>query len=242
MTDTTFVPGQIRMTEPNEPEESPGEGRRGLLILLGAAGVIVVAILAWFLLFSGGGQDATPVAAGAAPTAAPSQQAEAPTTAPTPAATAPVKDAKLQHAFRDPFKPLIAPAAVGGSATGGTTTGTSGSTATGTTGTSGSTATGTTGTSGSTATGTTGTTAGAATTGPAQPQASPSYRVQVTKVSADNKAIDIKVDGTLHKGLKAGQVFAKYFKVIGIGGSVNVIQFGDVKFTIAGTKAVTISS
>jgi hypothetical protein len=231
MTDTTFVPGQIRMTEPNEPEESPGEGRRGLLILLGAAGVIVVAILAWFLLFSGGGQDATPVAAGAAPTAAPSQQAEAPTTAPTPAATAPVKDAKLQHAFRDPFKPLIAPAAVGGSATGGTTTGTSGSTATGTTGT-----------SGSTATGTTGTTAGAATTGPAQPQASPSYRVQVTKVSADNKAIDIKVDGTLHKGLKAGQVFAKYFKVIGIGGSVNVIQFGDVKFTIAGTKAVTISS
>ncbi|MDQ1628900.1 MAG: hypothetical protein QOI54_2644 [Actinomycetota bacterium] len=220
MTDTTFVPGQIRMTEPNEPEESPGEGRRGLLILLGAAGVIVVAILAWFLLFSGGGQDATPVAAGAAPTAAPSQQAEAPTTAPTPAATAPVKDAKLQHAFRDPFKPLIAPAAVGGSATGGTTTGTSGSTATGTTGT----------------------TAGAATTGPAQPQASPSYRVQVTKVSADNKAIDIKVDGTLHKGLKAGQVFAKYFKVIGIGGSVNVIQFGDVKFTIAGTKAVTISS
>jgi hypothetical protein len=231
MTDTTFVPGQIRMTEPNEPEESPGEGRRGLLILLGAAGVIVVAILSWFLLFSGGGQDATPVAAGAAPTAAPSQQAEAPTTAPTPAATAPVKDAKLQHAFRDPFKPLIAPAAVGGSATGGTTTGTSGSTATGTTGT-----------SGSTATGTTGTTAGAATTGPAQPQASPSYRVQVTKVSSDNKAIDIKIDGALHKGLKAGQVFAKYFKVIGIGGSVNVIQFGDVKFTIAGTKAVTISS
>ena len=59
---------------------------------------------------------------------------------------------------------------------------------------------------------------------------------------AGNKTVDVKVDGKSYKGLKAGEVFAKIFKVRFIGGNVNAFQIGDEVFNVAGTKSVTISS
>ena len=139
-----------------------------------------------------------------------------------------------KHDFRDPFKVLLKPAAasdvVPGSGAVPPATGTTGST-----GASGSTGTGTTG-AGTAGTGATGTTTSTA------PMPSASHRLQVMSVAANNATITMKVDGKTFAGLKAGDVFATYFKVIGIGGQVNVVQYGDVKFSIAGTKAVTIAS
>ena len=61
-------------------------------------------------------------------------------------------------------------------------------------------------------------------------------------VHGKNTTIDVMVDKKLYSGLKAGEVFARFFKVVAIGGPVNAIQFGDVKFNISGNKSVTLTS
>ena len=74
------------------------------------------------------------------------------------------------------------------------------------------------------------------------PAASQAYHFRVVSAPAGNKTIDVKVNGKPYNGLKAGQVFAKIFKVRFIGGNVNAFQIGDEVFNVVGTKSVTISS
>jgi hypothetical protein len=221
MTDTAFVPGQMRAADPEAPaDEQNGTNRSPLLFLAGGALVVVLAIAGWFLFLSGGAgplpQAETPVA--------PTSQPVVPTVVPSPVTDGTATSARTKHGFRDPFKALIAPAAAG----------------TGTTSAAGGAAAGST-TAGTTA-GSTTTTTGSTTTGATTPTGSTAHTLKVVSVASNNTAITVKVDGKTYKNLKAGEVFAKFFKVIGIGGQVNVIQFGDEKFNISGTKAVTLAS
>ena len=59
-------------------------------------------------------------------------------------------------------------------------------------------------------------------------------------MAPDNSRISVKVDGEFYRNLKAGEVFADYFKVRFIGGAVNDFQFGEESFKVVGTKAVSI--
>lgn len=80
-----------------------------------------------------------------------------------------------------------------------------------------------------------------ATTGTAAPAPSTSHVFQVVSVAPDNSTVTVKVDGVTYRYLRAGRVFATYFKVLLIGGSVNSFQFGDEKFNIAGTRPISIA-
>jgi hypothetical protein len=220
MSDTAFVPGQMRVVEPEQAEESETASRRGLLLLAAAAVLAVVGIVAWLLLFSGGSEPTAATPSAAAPR--PAAQAVVPAPAPSPVAATP-NSSRSKHAFRDPFKALIVPAAANA-------------------GTVDAAAAGAGTTAGSTTAGSTTTTTGSATTGTTTPTGSTAHTLKVVSVASNNTAITVKVDGKTYKNLKAGEVFAKFFKVIGIGGQVNVIQFGDEKFNVSGTKAVTLAS
>ena len=59
---------------------------------------------------------------------------------------------------------------------------------------------------------------------------------------ADQSRVTVRVDGKTYSGLKAGEVFASYFKVVVIGGKVNGFQFGDEKFSVFGTKKLHIAA
>ena len=219
MSNTTTMPFQPTTSTdaPEAPEldESPGN-KRALLILGALAGLAVLAIAAYFLLFAGGSDD--PSAKAVVP---PSSQVQ-PSTAPTTAAkTAKIPKISKRNFGTDPFKALLSEAPV--STTVGTTT------------------TGTTTPTTTTPTTTTPTTTTPTTIPTTTPTASKSYRFKVVKVAANNSSIDVKVNGRAYNHLKAGDVFAKVFKVRGIGGSSNAFQIGDLVFTISGTKAVTIS-
>jgi len=210
MSNTTTMPFQpSTLTDaPEAPEfdDSPGN-RRPLLILGALAGLAVLAIAAYFLLFAGGSND--PAAKAVVPTNSRVQPSTAPTTA---AKTAKIPKTSKRNFGTDPFKALIVDSTVAtttGTTTAGTTTPT--------------------------------TTTPTTTTGSTTPTASKSYRFKVVKVAANNGSIDVRINGKAYNGLKAGDVFAKVFKVRGIGGNSNAFQIGDLVFTITGTKAVTIS-
>jgi hypothetical protein len=130
---------------------------------------------------------------------------------------------------RDPFKALIADDTTSaGSVTGDSpvdTTGTAGSTATS--------AGSTSATSAPTVT-----TPAAGTT----PVVTANHTFRVVGVSSDQTRITVRVDGKSYSGLKAGDVFATYFKVVVIGGKVNGFQFGDEKFSVFGTKKLSIAA
>jgi hypothetical protein len=199
-----------------ESEVTGDPNRKRLLMLGGGAAVVLVAVLGYFLFFAGGGSKA-PVSAAPAGT-----HVAQPTATPS-ATTAPVTSQRLNaKSFgRDPFKALIvddASSAVGGAA------------ATGATGTTTTTTTGS-GTSG-TSTGSTGTTA---------PVATASHSFRVVSVAPDNSTITVMVDGKRYNNLKAGEVFATYFKVLLISGTTNAFQYGDEKFNVLGTKRLTIA-
>jgi hypothetical protein len=220
MSDTTTMPFQPRTVDdaPGAPELDDSPGNKPVLLIVGAlAGLAVLAIAAYFLLFAGG--DDKPVDAAAPTPSSVAQPSAAPSTAPD---TTKQPKISKRNFGTDPFKPLIVD----------TTTGTTVGTTTGTTTDPG---------TAPTVTAPTGTTA--PTTAPTTtPTASQSYRFRVVKVATGNKTIDVKVDGKAYIGLKAGEVFADVFKVRGIGGNENVFQIGDLVFSISGTKAVTISS
>jgi hypothetical protein len=212
------------------PVETPpdsGDKSRKLLLLGGLAGIVALAVLSYFLFFagSGGGDDTS---AGAV---APNAGKVLPSAAPTPVAAPVVTKQKINaKSFgRDPFKALIVddtPAA--GSVTGDSpvdTTGAAGSTATS--------AGSTPATSSPTVT-----TPAAGTT----PVVSANHTFRVVGVSSDQTRITVRVDGKSYSGLKAGQVFATYFKVVVIGGKVNGFQFGDEKFSVFGTKRLSIAA
>jgi hypothetical protein len=220
MSNTTTMPFQpTTLTDaPEAPEfdESPGD-RRPLLILGALAGLAVLAIAAYFLLFAGGSDD--PAAKAVVPPNSSVQPSTAPTTAPTTAAkTARIPKISKRNFGTDPFKSLIADSTV--AATSGTTT------------------TATTTPTTTTPTTTTPTT----TTGTTTPNASHSYRFRVVTIAANNSTVDVKVDGKLYRHLRAGQVFAQIFKVRGISAGSAYFQIGDLGFQVNGTKAITISS
>lgn len=199
-----------------EPDSGP-EGRSSrtkLLAVLGLAAVLVLGVLAYFLLFAGG--DAEPSVPAPSKKVVPQSEVEEP-------AAAPVKAPKLTNkAFgRDPFKALIVESA--------DVPATSAVVPTGTTATS----TGTSSTGGTQAT----TTAPTTTT----PTVSQPHSFKVVDVAPDNSRISVKVDGEFYRNLKAGEVFAKYFKVVLISGTVNAFQYGDDKFNVVGTKKLTIA-
>ena len=63
----------------------------------------------------------------------------------------------------------------------------------------------------------------------------------MVKVAGDNSTINVTINGKAYNGLRAGEVFAKIFKVRGIGGNQNAFQIGDLVFTTAGSKSVVVS-
>ena len=220
MSESSFPFEGQTMTQTPVPEIAPSDGgnRAKLLVLGGLAAVLVLGLVAYFLVFSGGGEDEDAAAAPKPVAAAPAPAAKAP------AATKPAKKERISaKSFgRDPFKPLIVEAVaseattvpVTGAVTGGATTGT--------------------------ATG--GTTAGSAPQpGTTTPSTSTAHSFRVVAVAPDNSAITVKVDGKVYRNLKAGEVFAAYFKVRLISGQVNSFQFGDEKFNVIGTKKLTIA-
>lgn len=216
MSDSSFPFEGQTMTQALVPDIAPSDGgTRAKLLVLGAlAAVLVLGLVAYFLVFSGGGEDEDAAAAPRPVAAAPAPAAEAP------AAAKPAKKERISaKSFgRDPFKPLIVEAVaaeattvpVTGAVTGGTTPG--------------------------------GTTAGSAPQpGTTTPSTSTSHSFRVVDVAPDNSTITVKVDGKVYRNLKAGEVFAEFFKVRLISGQVNSFQFGDEKFNVIGTKKLTIA-
>lgn len=230
-TDTTTVPFES-VSAPSTPfieEPTDAGNRKRLLVLGGVAAVVVVGLLAYFLVFAGGGGNDTASATPPAKHVAPAAPA-------APAAQPPVQRINAKSFGRDPFKALIAPAdpigAVGG--TGTTTVPPAPTTTTGGTTTGGTTTGGTTTAGG----------AGSVTTGGTAvvPVVTADHTFRVVGVSSDQTRITVRVDGKSYAGLKAGDVFATYFKVVVIGGKVNGFQFGDEKFSVFGTKRLSIAA
>jgi hypothetical protein len=205
-------------TELPEPDSGP-EGRSSrttLLAVLGLAGVLVLGVLAYFLLFTGG--EAEPAAPAPSKKVVPQSDAEEPV-------AESVKAPRLTNKSfgRDPFKALIVESVD--------------------TPASSVVPAGTTSTVPSTTGGTQGTTTAPTTTVPSTttPTASQPHSFKVVDVAPDNSRITVKVDGEFYRNLKAGEVFAKYFKVVLISGPVNSFQYGDDKFNVVGTKKLTIA-
>ena len=197
-----------------------GGSRTKLLALGGVAAVLVLALVAYLLLFSGGG-DALEEGVPQTPTKAADVD---PVTEPD---TAPVTPPKLSNKTfgKDPFKALIvepvaavAPAAPVGTVPAGTT---DSSVLPGAT----------TGSTGS----------GSTTPETSTPAVSTSHTFKVVDVAPDNSRISVRVDGKVYRNLKAGEVFATYFKVRLISGQVNSFQYGDEKFNVSGKVKLTIA-
>lgn len=212
--------------------EDPGAGsnRTKLLALGGIAATLVLGLVAYFLLFAGG-DEPVPAADPTPPAAAPAPAASVP-------AAEPAKKVRItaKNFGNDPFKALIAEPVAAVAPVGGSAVGASGIPITGAT-TADSTSTGTS--SGSAADPAPST--GSADPATSTPVSSTSHSFKVVDVAANNRSITVKVDGTTYKNLRAGEVFAEYFKVVLISGQVNAFQFGEEKFNVIGTKKLTIA-
>lgn len=210
----------------SEVEPDPSGGSRTTLLALGAlAGVLVLGVVGYFL-FLAGGDDSVPEGPVTKPPAAapvdPAPEAEV------------VKEPSLtaKNYGRDPFKALIVE-----SETTTTETTVDGATTTGGTSTGGT----STGSAPGTSTGSTGSTGGSTQPETSTPQPSRPHTFKVVSVAPDNSAVTVKVDGETYRNLAAGDVFAKYFKVVLISGDVNSFQYGEEKFNVLGTKKLTIA-
>jgi hypothetical protein len=208
---------------PLPPLEEPtgGQDRSKLLAVGGVATVLVLAVAGYFLFFSGGGEAAP--AATPPKTVAPAAPAPADDT--TTGSTGQQPRINQRNFGKDPFKALIDPeaeaAAAAAAAAPTTTTTTTGTTTTGTT--------------------TTGTAPTTTDSGVSEPAATTSHSFRVVSVAPNNGAVDVKVDGKVYGNLHAGEVFAKYFKVVLISGTTNTFQYGEEKFNVLGTKRLTIA-
>jgi len=194
-------------------ETAPESSNRSRLVLLGAlAGVVLLGVLGYFLFFTGG--DSEPAADTAGTSVAPSQPGDAV----VPPAAEPQQRLNARSFGRDPFKALIVEApevaavVVAPVTTSPSTTGDASTS--------------------STSPGSTGTTTPAAT--------SP-HSFRVLSVAPDNSTVTVKVDGKRYANLRAGEVFATYFKVRLISGVTNTFQYGEERFNVLGTKRLTIA-
>lgn len=193
--------------------ELPAEGSRSKpLLVAGLAVLVVLGIVGYFLFVAGGGTE-SPAPAPKPRTVAPAEPADG-----SAAKQPPAKKISSKSFGRDPFKALIVEAPAD--------TGATGSTAVGTTTTPASTAA----QSGSTAD-----------SGVTAPVATKSHSFRVVEVAPDNSTITVNVDGKRYSNLRAGEVFAKYFKVVLISGTTNAFQYGEEKFNVLGTKRLTIA-
>jgi hypothetical protein len=205
---------------PDLGPEGTGGNRTKLLALGGVVALLVVALVAYLLVFSGGEE---PLEEGVAPVT-PSSSGGGADPAPEPATNA-LPKLSNKNFGKDPFKPLIVePAAAVAPVAAdpvGTTPGTTGTVLPGAT--TGSTDTGSSAPSTST------------------PAESTSHTFKVVDVAPDNSRISVRVDGKVYRNLKAGEVFATYFKVRLISGQVNSVQYGDEKFNVSGKVKLTIA-
>jgi|GraSoiStandDraft_4_1057263.scaffolds.fasta_scaffold88623_2 hypothetical protein len=200
-------------------EVAPEGNRSRVLLLAGGACVLVLAVVAYFLFFAGGGSDDTTAGA-----VAPNAGKVLPSVAPSPAAPVVAKQRINAKSFgRDPFKPLFVEDTT---SAGSVTTGSTGSTTT---------------SAGSTPA-TSAPTVATPPVGTTTPVVTADHTFRVVGVSSDQTHITVRVDGKSYAGLKAGDVFATYFKVVVIGGKVNGFQFGDEKFSVFGTKKLSIAA
>jgi hypothetical protein len=212
MSNTTTMPFQPT-TLTDAPEAPELDDSPGNKRILGVLGALAgLAVLAIAAYFLlFAGGSGDPAAKAVVPPNPLVQPSTAPSTAPE---TAKIPKISKRNFGTDPFKALIVDHTAAATTTGPTATPTT-----------------------TTPTTTTPTTTPVSTT----PTASKSYRFRVVSVAPHNGSIDVKIDGKAYNHLKAGDVFAKVFKVRGIGGNSNAFQLGDLVFTITGTKAVTIS-
>lgn len=202
MSDTTtmpFQPGTLAEA-PDAPELDESAGSNRLLLVLGAlAGLAVLAIAAYFLLFAGGSEDKTATAVVPAPNSS-ARPSTAPSTAPK---TAALPKISARNFGTDPFKPLLTAPVIGSTTTGSTTTGTTTTTPTTTTPTT-----------------TTPTTTTPTTTGT-------TYRFKVINVSGNNETARVSLNGavqTISPGDIVGDKFLfKRFQ----GGECGTFKFGD---------------
>ena len=198
-----------------------GANRTRLLAVGGAAAVLVLGVVAYFLLFAGG--DAEQVVA-------PPSRSVAPVPSPGPVIDTVTQPILSNKAFgKDPFKALIDDAeavAAADIAPAVTTTATT---------------TTTDPLAPATSTGTTDPTTTGKEPATTIPTASTAHTFKVVEVAPDNSTVTVKVDGVIYPKLIAGEVFATYFKVVLISGQVNAFQFGEEKFNVVGTKRLTIA-
>jgi hypothetical protein len=122
----SMIPGQgTAVLEPPAAEPvQEGNNRAKLLAGAGLALVVVLGLVAYFVLFAGGGDDTAPTG-GTGSSGSPAVGAPGPAE-PAPAAVPAKRKRLTQKSFgRDPFKPLVVPAeAAVSTTTGGDTTGT----------------------------------------------------------------------------------------------------------------------
>ncbi len=202
---------------PAPPVDDVADSRSKLLLLGGVAVVVVLAVVGYFLFFAGGSPEEP---------AGPSKPRSIAPAAPVePPAAEPARRKLNAKSFgRDPFKALIveaeaAPVTVDVPVTTGST--------------------GSTGSTGGSST--TGTTPSIVDLGTSAPAASTSHSFRVVDVAPDNSSVTVKVDGETYRNLRAGEVFATYFKVVLISGATNAFQYGEEKFNVLGTKRLTIA-
>ena len=222
-----FEGAGVAVATPPPADDLPegNASRTRILVLLGGVALLVVGALVYFLLLAGGGDDSDPAAAVKVP-ASKGDTVVNDDAAEEKATPAVKKQRSSAKSFgRDPFAPLIVEAESTTESVDpvAPVTGTSGATTTGSV----------TGSSGST---------GDTTTQPetTTPAASTAHRFKVVDVAPDNSRISVKVDGEFYRNLKAGEVFATFFKVRFIGGAVNDFQYGEETFKVVGAKAVSI--
>jgi hypothetical protein len=232
MSETSTIPFEGTVAAaPLQPETAPtGSNRTKLFALLGGAAILVLAAAAYFLVFAG--DDAsTDAVTPPTPKAAAPVPATAPSAAPVPVTPRRLSAKSFGH---DPFRALIVESdtAAGGTTAGGTTGGTTGT---------GSSVDPTT-TGGTTVPVGTTDPVNSPNTAPVTPTVTADHTFRVVGVSSDQTRITVRVDGKSYAGLKAGEVFATYFKVVVVGGQVNGFQFGDEKFSVFGTKKLYIAA
>jgi hypothetical protein len=203
MSDTTTMPFQPGTMDdaPEAPQLDDSPGNKRILLILGAvAGLAVLAIAAYFLLFAGGSDDK------AADPVVPPRSGAQPSTAPSTAPKAAVQPKISARNFgTDPFKALISDGAASTTTTTGTTT------------------TGTTTPPVTTPPVVTPPT----TTPPSTPPSGAAYRFKVINVASGNEHARVSLNGD-EETIAPGDVVGGKFKAIRFqGGKCGTFKFGD---------------